>query len=96
MWRATFGGTYRPNDNWSWTLVGRYQSKIYATLDNIDNVQNVYQAFDPYLVFDTRVQIKLDESGWLAFGIDNLTNEKYHLFHPFPQRTYVVQGRMKF
>jgi iron complex outermembrane receptor protein len=96
MWRATFGGTYRPNDNWSWTLVGRYQSKIYATLDNIDNVQNVYQAFDPYLVFDTRVQLKLDERGSLAFGIDNLTNEKYHLFHAFPQRTYVVQGRVKF
>lgn len=96
MWRATFGGTYRPNDNWALTMVGRYQSKIWATLDNIDTVQNVYQAFDPNLVFDTRVQYKLGERGSIAFGIDNIFNEKYFLFHPFPQRTYVAQGRVKF
>ena len=80
----------------SWTLVGRYQGKTYATLDNTDTVRNVFQAFDPFLVFDTRVQYQLGERGSIAFGIDNLTNEKYHLFHPFPQRTYVVQGRVKF
>ena len=73
MWRATFGGTYRPNDNWALTLVGRYQSKIFATLDNIDTVQNVYQAFDPYLVFDTRVQYKVGERGSLA-----LRHRQYH------------------
>ncbi len=96
MWRATFGGTYRPTDELSWTLVGRYQGKTYATLDNTDTVRNVFQAFDPFLVFDTRVQYKLGERGSIALGIDNLTNEKYHLFHPFPQRTYVVQGRVTF
>ena len=32
----------------------------------------------------------------LAFGIDNIFNEKYFLFHPFPQRTYVVQGKLTF
>ena len=32
----------------------------------------------------------------VARSIDNITNEKYHLFHPFPQRTYVVQGRVTF
>ena len=57
---------------------------------------NVYQAFDPYLVFDTRIQYKVSERGSIAFGIDNLTNEKYFLFHPFPQRTYVVQGKPDF
>ena len=53
MWRTTIGGTYRPDEAWAVTLVGRYQSKIYATLDNTDYVPNVYQAFDPYLVIDT-------------------------------------------
>ena len=96
MWRTTFGGTYRPDENWALTLVGRYQSRIFATLDNIDTVQGVYQAFDPYLVFDTRIQYKINERGSLAFGIDNLTNEKYFLFHPFPQRTYLMQGKVTF
>jgi len=30
------------------------------------------------------------------FGIDNLFNEQYFLFHPFPGRTYVVAGRYTF
>jgi iron complex outermembrane receptor protein len=25
-----------------------------------------------------------------SLGVDNLTNEKYFLYHPFPQRTYVA------
>ncbi len=95
-WRTTFGATYRPTDAWAFTVVGRYQSKIYSTLDNTDNVAHVYQAFDPYLVFDMRLQYQVNERGSLAFGIDNIFNEKYFLFHPFPQRTYVVQGRLKF
>jgi iron complex outermembrane receptor protein len=95
-WRTTLGGTYRPNDNWSYTVAGRYQSKTYSTLDNTDTNPNVFQAFDPFLVIDTRVQYKVNEHGSVSFGIDNLNNAKYHLFHPFPQRTYVVQGRMTF
>lgn len=95
-WRATLGGTYRLNDAWNWTVVGRYQSKIYGTLDNTDTVTNVYQSFDPFFVVDTRIQYKVTRTGSLAFGIDNLTNAKYHLFHPFPQRTFVIQGRLQF
>ena len=94
-WRATLGATYRPTDDWAFTVAGRYQSKIFATLDNTDTVPNVYQAFDPFFVVDTRVQYKVTGAGSLAFGIDNITNEKYHLFHPFPQRTFVLQGKLK-
>lgn len=96
MWRSTLGTTWRPTDAWSFTAVGRYQSKIYATLDNIDYVQNVYQAFDPFFVVDLRAQYKAGERGSLSFGVDNVNNKQYHLFHPFPQRTYVVQGRLTF
>ena len=95
-WRSTLGATYRPTETWAYTLVGRYQSKMYATLDNTDYVQNVYQSFDPFFVVDTRVQWKVRENSWLAFGINNIANAKYHEFHPFPQRTYVVQGKITF
>jgi iron complex outermembrane receptor protein len=94
-WRSTLGATYRPTDAWAITAVGRYQSKIFATLDNTDTVANVFQAFDPFLVFDMRVQYQVIEQGTISFGIDNIGNAKYHLFHPFPQRTFVVQGKLK-
>jgi iron complex outermembrane receptor protein len=95
-WRTTLGATYHISDPLSLTIAGRYQSKIFATLDNTDTVPNVYGAFDPFFVVDVRAQYKIDERASIAFGIDNLNNEKYHLFHPFPQRTYVLQGRLKF
>jgi iron complex outermembrane receptor protein len=94
-WRATLGATYRPTEALAMTVVGRYQSKIFATLDNIDTVRNVFQAFDPFFVVDARLQYKVTDQGTLSLGIDNIGNAKYHLFHPFPQRTFVVQGKLK-
>ena len=96
MWRVTTGATYRPTEAWAFTVASRFASKQYATLDNTDTVPNVYQAFDSYFVVDTRLQYKVSEKAWLEFGVDNVNNKKYTLFHPFPQRTYVVGGRIAF
>jgi len=95
-WRSTIGFTYKPTDALAFTVAARYQSKLYGTLDNTDTVENVYQAFDPFFVVDVRAQYQINERGSISFGIDNLNNDKYHLFHPFPQRTYVMQARLKF
>jgi iron complex outermembrane receptor protein len=89
-WRATAVATYRPDERWSFTLAGRYSSRQYSTLDNIDRVSHVFGAFDAFLVFDARVQWRLDERITLAAGVDNLTNRDYFLYHPFPGRTFVT------
>jgi iron complex outermembrane receptor protein len=94
-WRSTLGATYRPTDALAFTVAGRYQSKIYATLDNTDIVPHVYQAFDPFFVVDTRITYQVTQQGSLAFGIDNIGNKKYFLFHPFPQRTFILEGKLK-
>jgi iron complex outermembrane receptor protein len=88
-WRATAVATWRPNDDWAFTFAGRYSSRQYSTLDNIDNTAQVFGAFDRFLVFDARVRYRINDHFAAAMGIDNLGNEKYFLYHPFPQRTYV-------
>ena len=95
-WRATLGATWRPTDALALTVVGRYESKMYATLDNTDYVQNVFTSFDPFFVVDTRVVYTVNKYGSISFGVDNLNNDKYNLYHPFPERTYVVQGKLTF
>jgi len=95
-WRSTIGATYRPTDQWAFTVAGRWQSKTFATVDNIDTNPNVYQAFDPFAVVDLKAQYRVSRSGTINFGIDNVLNAQYHLFHPFPQRTYVVSGKVTF
>lgn len=95
-WRATGVATYSPDTHWSFSLAGRYSGKQYSTLDNTDNTSNVFGAFDRFLVFDTRVRYRFNDSASIAIGIDNLTDEKYFLFHPFPQRTYLADLKLKF
>ncbi|OOG61936.1 TonB-dependent receptor [Rhodanobacter sp. B04] len=92
--RATAVATYRPNEAWSFTLAGRYSGRQYSTLDNTDNTPHVFGAFDKFTVFDARVQYQIDEHLSLAVGVDNLTNEKYFLYHPFQQRTYVADLKL--
>jgi iron complex outermembrane recepter protein len=95
-WRAKFGVTYRPNDNWVYTIAARYSGKQYSTLDNTDIISHVYGAFDDYFVVDMKVHYNATRNFSFDFGIDNLFNEQYFLFHPFPGRTYVLAGKYTF
>jgi iron complex outermembrane recepter protein len=95
-WRATLGTTYRPNDKWAFTFAARYSGKQYSTLDNSDTVSHVFGAFDNYVVADLKVHYNATQNFAFDFGIDNLFNEQYFLFHPFPGRTYVLAGKYTF
>src|SRR5262249_44151201 len=95
-WRARIGFTYRPTEALAWTVAARYSGKQYSTLDNTDIVGHVYGAFDKYWVVDTKLHYEPTTDLSFDFGVDNLLNEDYFLFHPFPQRTYVISGRYRF
>ena len=95
-WRSTLGATYRPNESWAYTVAARYTGKQYATLDNTDIIQHVYQAFDPFVVVDMKIHYAATQNFAFDFGIDNIFNEQYFLFHPFPGRTFVLAGKYTF
>ncbi|WP_249154176.1 TonB-dependent receptor [Bradyrhizobium manausense] len=95
-WRAKFGVTYRPNDSWAYTVAARYSGKQYSTLDNTDSVSHVYGAFDNFFVVDLKIHYSATKNFAFDFGIDNLFNEQYFLFHPFPGRTFVLAGKYTF
>lgn len=95
-WRAKFGATYRPNDQWAYTVAARYSGKQYSTLDNTDVISHVYGAFDNYFVVDMKIHYNATQNFAFDFGIDNLFNEQYFLFHPFPGRTYVMAAKYTF
>jgi iron complex outermembrane recepter protein len=95
-WRTKLGFTYRPDEHWAWTVAGRYSGKQFSTLDNTDIISHVYGAFDDYLVVDSKVHYAATKNFSIDFGIDNVFNEQYFLFHPFPGRTYVIAGRATF
>jgi iron complex outermembrane receptor protein len=89
--KANAVATYRPNDNWSFTVGARYSDRSFGTIDNSDPISQTYQGFAGYFVVDARARYHLDENWNISVGVDNLNNDKYFLFHPFPQRTLVME-----
>jgi len=88
--RANAMATYRLED-WAFTLGARYSDRSFGTIDNSDPVSQTYQGFGGYFVMDARIRYNIDENWNLSLGVDNLNNDKYFIFHPFPQRTFVME-----
>jgi iron complex outermembrane receptor protein len=89
--KANALATYRPDDAWSFTVGARYSDRTFGTIDNSDPISQTYQGFAGYFVVDTRVRYKVDDNWNVSVGVDNINNDKYFLFHPFPQRTVVME-----
>jgi len=74
----------------------RYSGPQYRTLNNSDVNGDTYQGVSDYFTADVRVVWTLDKHFTAAFGIDNLNNDKYWNFHPYPQRSYHASLRADF
>jgi iron complex outermembrane receptor protein len=88
--KANVLATYRL-DQWSFSLGARYSDRTFGTIDNSDPVSQTYQGFAGYMVADARVRYQFNDNWNFSLGVDNLNNDKYFLFHPFPQRTVVME-----
>jgi iron complex outermembrane receptor protein len=83
--------TYQATPRLTLTAAVRYSSRVFATINDVDPVTHTYQGFDPYLVADVRAAYRVTPHVTAAIGIDNINNDNYFLFHPFPQRTVVAE-----
>lgn len=94
-WKANAVVTWRPVPSVSLTAAARMSSRNYGTLDNADTIGNTWQGFYKYAVVDLRMAWTVNDHVELAVGIDNLGNDRYFLFHPFPQRSVTGSVRWK-
>lgn len=89
-WRAKCVLDYSPTDRWSVTFAGHYSSKQFGNLDNSDTGGG-YGAIDEFLVFDARFTYRFQKGFSASIGVDNLTDELYHVSHPYPRRTVFAE-----
>jgi iron complex outermembrane recepter protein len=90
-WRATALAAYRFDDHWSASLAARYSGRQYRTLNNADVNGFAYMGVSKFATADVRLLWKIDRQWSAAFGIDNLNNDQYWNFHPYPQRSYSAE-----
>ena len=86
--RATLVATYRLDPGLSVTVAARYSSRSFGTIDNSDPITHTFQGFEAYFVLDARIRYRVGPHLELAAGVENLGNDRYFLFHPFPQRAF--------
>ncbi len=94
--RSTLVAIWRPSPAWTATLAGRYAGREFANLDNSDTYANTYGGFSAFFVADARVRWQASKRWSLAVGVDNLLDRKYFLFHPFTQRTVLVEAKASY
>ena len=94
-WRVKGVLDYSPSDRWSLTMTGHYSGEQYNELDNSDT-EGGYGGVDDFLVFDAKFTYRF-LPGWQAsVGVDNITDELYHVSHPYPMRTYLAELKYTF
>ncbi len=91
QWRAAAQATWRSGERLATTLGARYSGRQYSTLDNSDPNGFAYQGASKYFTADLRMVWRIDRQWTAALGVDNLNNDKYWNFHPYPQRTWVAE-----
>jgi iron complex outermembrane receptor protein len=94
QWRASTVATWHASPKWTHTLGVRYSGRQYSTLDNSDPNGFAYQGASRYFTADVRTVYRIDEHWSAAVGIDNLNNQQYWNFHPYPQRTYTAELKL--
>jgi iron complex outermembrane receptor protein len=99
-WRANFFGTYHMTEAWDISLSGRYTSDSFNDPDNGDHVNNVFGSQSDFFFMDFKTSYRHKFQNGLksrfSFGISNLNNDKAWVFHPYPQRTYLVEAAFSY
>lgn len=102
-WRFNVFTTYHITDAWDASLAGRYTNDSYNDIDNKDYVNGVFGAQDGFFFLDFKTSYRIkahlfdkEEKTRISFGVNNLTDETAFVFHPYPQRTFFIEGALSF
>lgn len=95
-WRATLTAAYHFDERWTGFAGLKYSGLQYNNPDNSDTSPDTYGGNSKFLTVDAKLSYRIAKQVSAAIGVDNLTNEKYFVFHPYPQRTYHAEVRFDY
>jgi iron complex outermembrane receptor protein len=95
-WRGNLLAAYRIGEKWTTTIGARYSGKQYNTLDNSDPNGTAYTGVSNFFTMDARVRYQIAELITASLSVDNLINDQYWNFHPYPQTTVAAELDVSF
>ena len=91
-WRANGTLTYHTTSWWDNIVALQYRGKQHVSADNSDTHGHVFGASDEFVLVNFKSSFKVDVGNGMearfSVGVDNILDEDYYDFHPYPQRTY--------
>jgi len=96
LWRADLVATYRQNTQWAYTLAARYSGRQWNTLDNTDVNPDTFGGTSSFTVLDAKISYDAMKNVKLGLGVNNLTDQRYYVFHPYPGRTVYAEAKISF
>jgi iron complex outermembrane receptor protein len=91
--RGNLQAVWRPSESWLASLGYRYSGKTFGRLENDDFNGDTYGGISRVNAFDGRVAYTTANGTELAFGIDNITNDRAYQSHPYASRTAFAEVR---
>lgn len=85
--RVTIFADWRFAHRWDASLGVRRSGRQYSTLDNADFV-DTFGAVSSFTVADAKLRWHFAPEWTASLGVNNLTNERYWVYHPYPGRTW--------
>ncbi len=86
-WRSNLLATYHLNPVWDISTSLQYASDSFGSASNTDNAEQVFGAIDGYTFVGVKSTLQLGEGWQLGLGVDNLTDTRAYVAHPWPGRT---------
>lgn len=90
-WRLNGNVRYRPMDKLLLSLGARYASRPNTNLEN-DLRGDTYGFTSELFALDARISYDVTERFTVSAGADNITNDRAWVYHPYPQRTFLVEA----
>ena len=94
--RANLSASYALNPQWRLSGSLSHAGRQYNELDNSDSNSATFGASSRLTSADIRAQFTPNKTLELALGISNLANNKAWQFHPYPQRTVLMEARLSY
>ncbi|SDI56561.1 TonB-dependent receptor [Paraburkholderia phenazinium] len=95
LWRADLVASYHLGARSTVTAGVHYSGRQYNTLTNTDTNPDVFGGTSTYTVADLKYTFKPSRLSEVGVGIDNLFDERYFVYHPYPGRTFYVEGKLR-
>jgi iron complex outermembrane recepter protein len=95
LWRADLVATYHFDARAALTLAARYSGREYNTLTNVDTNPDVFGGTSSYTVADVKFTFRPTKTSEIGVGVDNLFDERYFVYHPYPGRTFYCEAKLR-